>query len=379
MEKYRARIRSARRVVLKIGSQALVDERGEPDQRVFEELASAVAALTREGREVVMVSSGAIASGLKLLGREPRSLTLPEKQAVAALGQPRLMRNWERAFAPHKILVGQALLTHEDFSVRPRHLHSRNTLEQMLKLRILPVINENDAVAVEEIKFGDNDQLAALVAAMLSADLLVILSVAPGLCDQDPLKHPEARVIAVVKEAHARLYECVDESKSELGSGGMSSKLLAANIAGAAGIMTFIGSGKDPEVLPKLFEGKILGTLLLPGREKLSGLKHWLRFAGKPKGEIFIDPGAVKALVERKKSLLPSGVLEVRARFQAGELVRVLDPDGREVARGLSNFSAHDLKRIKGRHTGQIAEILGNKDYEEVIHRDNLVISGEQK
>ncbi len=377
-EKYRAKIRSAKRVVIKIGSQALVDESGGMDLRVFDDLASAVAELTQAGKEVVMVSSGAIASGLKLLGRKKASLTLPEKQAVASLGQPLLMRNYERAFSPHKILCGQALLTHEDFSIRPRYLHSRNTLEQMLKLRILPVINENDAVAVEEIKFGDNDRLAALVAAMLQADLLVILSVAPGLCDRDPLRYPDAKVIPVVKESHGKLYECVDESKSELGSGGMTSKLLAAGIAGAAGIMTFIGSGKDSGVLPKLFEGKIVGTLILPEREKLSGMKHWLLFAGKPRGEIFIDRGAVRALVERKKSLLPSGVLEVKGKFLSGEMVRVVDEQGREVARGLVNFGAYDLKQIKGLHTDKIAEILGSRDYEEVIHRDNLVISGER-
>jgi len=378
MEKYRARLRASRRVIIKIGSQALIDEKGRIDREVFDNIASAAAGLVQQGKEVVIVSSGAIASGRALLGGDKGSLTLPEKQAVASLGQPILMRNWDQAFSDHQILVGQVLLTHDDFSLRTRYLHSRNTLEQMLKLGILPIINENDAVAVEEIKFGDNDLLAALVAVMLQADLLVILSIAPGLCDLDPLKHPEAKVIPIVRRLDQRLYECLGKDKSELGSGGMESKLRAAEIAAAAGIITFIGSGKDPEVLKKLFEGKILGTVILAEKQKLSGLKVWLLFAGKPKGELKIDQGAVKALKEQKRSLLPSGVLDVKGRFLAGEMVRVVDEQGREVAKGLVNYGASELKRIKGYHTDRIQDILGSKDYDEVIHRDNLAMSGER-
>ncbi len=379
MEKCRARIRQARRVALKVGSQVLLDKNGRVDPAVFSRIALAAAGLIGQGKELVIVSSGAIASGRAALSREKGLLTLPEKQAVASLGQPILMRNWGRAFSEHQILVGQALLTHDDFSQRQRYLHSRNTLEQMLKLKILPIINENDAVAVEEIKFGDNDLLAALVAVMLKADLLVILSVAPGLCDLDPLIHPEAKVIPIVRELSRNLYECAGSGKSETGSGGMESKLRAAEIAGAAGILTFIGSGKEPGVLEKLMDGKILGTLILPDKQKLSGLKHWLLFAGKAKGELRIDQGAVKALKEQKKSLLPSGVLEVKGKFLAGELVRVVDEQGKELAKGLVNYGASDLKRIKGMRTDRIQEILGSKDYDEVIHRDNLAVSGRDK
>jgi len=375
MDKYRSRLRQARRIVLKVGSQVLLDESGGIDARIFSQLASAVARMLNQGREVILVSSGAIASGKALLGRKSNALTLPEKQAIASLGQPLLMENYREAFSAYDILIGQVLLTHEDFSLRTRYLHSRNTLEQMLRMKILPVINENDAVAVEEIKFGDNDLLAALVAVMLKADLLVILSIAPGLCDTDPLKDPKAKVIPVVEGLDKKLFECAISGKSEAGSGGMKSKLRAAEIVGAAGIMTFIGSGKNPEALEKLFEGKILGTLILAEKQRLKGLKHWLLFAGKPKGEIKIDAGAVKALVERKKSLLPSGVVEVRGKFLAGEMVKVIDEQGKEIARGLVNFGAADLRRIKGLHTEKIPEVLGSKDYDEVIHRDNLVVS----
>jgi len=374
-ENYRARLKSSRLLVIKVGSQVMVDERGKIARSFFDEFARTVAGLYRQGRKVVIVSSGAIVNGLLQLPGLRKTLTMPEKQAIAALGQPILMRHYQRAFQKYKIPVGQVLLTHEDFSIRARYLNSKNTLEEMQKLGIVPVINENDTVAVEEIRFGENDRLAALVAVMLKAELLVILSVAPGFCREDPLKNPSTAVIPVIASLDQKLYECAEESRSKTGSGGIKSKLDAAAVAGAAGITTFIGSGRDPEVLRRLLEGKIMGSLVLPGGEKLKGIKHWLLFAGQGKGEIKIDRGAVRALVERNKSLLPSGVLEVKGKFLAGELVSVVDEQGREVAKGLVNYGSQDLKKISGHQTGDIASLLGAKDYDEVIHRDNLVLS----
>jgi len=377
---YRDRIRNARQIVIKIGSQVLIDAQAKPEPGVFEQLAENIAHLVHQGRKVAIVSSGAIVSGIShLSGLSKNNLSLAEKQAIAGVGQPILMQFYQKAFEPYKLLVGQVLLTHEDFSIRHRYLHSKNTLEQMQKLGIIPIINENDTVAVDEIRFGENDQLAALVAVMLKADLLVMLSVAKGICERDPLKYPDAQVIPVIKGFDQKLYECGEESKSRAGSGGIKSKLYAVEIASSAGIPTFIGSGKDPEVLRKLFEGKLLGSLVIAEKRKLKGLKHWLYFAGRAKGEIIVDTGAVKALVELNKSLLPKGVVEIRGKFNPGELVRVMDEQGREVGKGLVNYSAEQLKKIKGKHTNQIKELLGTKDYDEVIHRDNLALAFENK
>lgn len=374
-ENYRGKIRSSRSVVIKVGSQVMVDDKEKIDRGFFESLAETLSGLIRQGKKITIVSSGAIVNGMLQLPGLKKSLTMPEKQAIAGLGQPILMQHYQRAFSRYKIPVGQVLLTHEDFSIRTRYLNSKNTLEEMHRLGIVPVINENDTVAVEEIRFGENDQLAALVAVMLKADLLVILSAVPGFCQADPLKNPGAPVIPVIRSLDQKLYECVGEGRSKSGSGGMKSKIKAAAVAAAAGIPTFIGSGKDPEVLKKLLEGKIMGSLVLPEGRMLKGLKHWLLFAGKHKGELKIDRGAVKALVERNKSLLPSGLLEVRGRFMSGELVAVLDEQGKEFAKGLVNYNSEDLKKIQGLQTDQIEKTLGVKDYDEVIHRDNLVLS----
>jgi len=375
-ENFRDRLKTAKSAVIKIGSQVMVDDRGRIDRGFFDELAATVSSLARQGKKIVIVSSGAIVNGLLELPAFKKPLTMPEKQAIAGLGQPILMQHYRRAFARHKIPVGQVLLTHDDFSLRARYLNSKNTLEQMHRLGIIPVINENDTVAIDEIRFGENDQLAALVAVMLSAELLVILSVVPGLCRADPLKDPDAAVIPLIRSLDQKLYECVEDSKSKSGSGGMESKIAAARLAAAAGIPTFIGSGKNPEVLKRLFEGKIMGSLILPESAKLKGIKRWMLFAGRHKGELKIDSGAAKALIERNKSLLPSGLLEVKGKFLAGELVRVLDEQGKEIAKGLVNYSSEDLKKIKGRHTDEIEKLLGTKDYDEVIHKDNLALSG---
>ena len=369
-------LRQARRIVLKIGTRVLTKPAGGLDPKVFARLAGEVAEARRDQREIVIVSSGAIAAGRKLLNLGTARLTLPEKQAVAALGQPDLIAHWGRALHRQGLLVAQVLLTHEDVSDRHRYLNSRNTLLALLAKGIIPVINENDTVAVEEIKFGDNDKLSALVAGLVDADLLVLFSDIAGLCDHDPGLHAQAQVIPVLRELSRAVTECAGPSISPVSVGGMSSKIEAARTVQAMGIPTFIGSGKTPGILPRIFEGKIQGTLILPSGKKLRGRQYWIAYAQKPRGEVQVDAGARKALVEGKKSLLPSGVIQVQGRFEPGDAVRVLDPQGAEFARGLVRFSSSDLHRIKGLKTSAIEAVLGACDYEEVIHKDDLVLTG---
>jgi len=373
----RQALRQARRIVVKVGTRVLTTAAGSLDPRVFARLAGEVAEAGRARREVVMVSSGAIAAGRKRLHLGQVKLTLPEKQAVAALGQPELIAHWQRAFHKHGLLVAQVLLTHEDFSERLRYLNSRNTLVALLAKGIIPIINENDTVAVEEIKFGDNDRLSSLVAGLLDADLLVLLSDIEGLCDQDPGIHADARVIPVVRELNRAVTECAGPSRNALSTGGMSSKIEAARAIAAMGIPTFIGNGKTPGLLGRLLAGKIVGTLILPSGKRLRGRQYWIAFAHQPSGQIQVDPGARRALVEGNKSLLPSGVTQVQGRFEPGDAVTVADPQGVEFARGLVRFSSTDLNRIKGLKTSAIASVLGECDYEEVIHKDDLVLTGD--
>jgi len=368
-------LRQAQRVVVKIGTRVLTTAAGGLDPKVFARLAGEVAEARRMKREIVIVSSGAMAAGRKRLGIGPAKLTMPEKQAVAALGQPDLIAAWERAFRKHGLLVAQVLLTHEDFAERLRYLNSRNTLVTLLEKGIIPVINENDTVAVEEIKFGDNDRLSALVAGLLDADLLVLLSDIMGLCDQDPGLHADAQVIPVVRELTREVFECAGPSRHALATGGMSSKIVAARAVSSMGIATFIGNGRTPGLLSRIFEGKIQGTLILPSGKKLRGRQYWIAFARKPRGQVQVDAGARRALVEGNKSLLPSGVTQVHGRFAAGDAVAVTDPEGVEFARGLVRFSASDLNRIKGLKTSAIEAVLGERDYEEVIHKDDLVLT----
>jgi glutamate 5-kinase len=374
---WRASIKSARRIVLKIGTVVLVGKKGRLDPKSFSMIAEQIAALWQGGKKIVVVSSGAIVTGMKKLAREKDNLTLPEKQAMAALGQPALMRSYELAFRKYSIPVAQILLTHEDFSDRKRYLHSRNTLETLLRFGILPVINENDTVAVDEIKVGDNDNLSAMVAAMFGADLVILLSSIEGLCNKDPSIHPDAKVIPIVKDLDKAIYESAGPSKTGIGIGGMSTKIQAARTAAAAGIPTFIGNGKRPRILLRLFEGKMQGTLFLPSARKIRGRKHWIAFSQKPRGEIRVDEGAARALIQGKKSLLPSGVISATGRFEQGDAVNLKDENGRKIGVGLVRYSASEVERIKGRKTSEVENILGYKYYQEIIHRDDLVLTQE--
>jgi glutamate 5-kinase len=367
-------LRRARRVVVKIGSQILSSSAGIEEARL-RALVAELAGLHDQKKEIVVVSSGAVAAGMTRLGRSERPRTIPEKQALAAVGQIKLMALYERYFSKFDISVAQVLLTHEDLANRQRYINAKHTFQMLLESSIIPIVNENDTVAVEEMKFGDNDHLSALAATLLAADLLVILSDVEGVCDRDPHCYADALVIPLIADIKAVKDAIVGESQSGFGTGGIVTKIGAAEKAAAAGIATVITSGLRPGALARVFDAdEQVGTLVLPEDNRLTHRKHWIAYNLKPAGEIVVDSGAHDALVHKKKSLLPSGLREVRGSFGVGECVRCLDLGGREFARGLVNYNARELNQIKGLHTSNIEKVLGYKAYDEIIHRDDLVL-----
>jgi glutamate 5-kinase len=367
-------LRRARRVVVKIGSQILSSSAGIEEGRL-RELVRDLAELHKSGKEMVVVSSGAVAAGMTRLGRRERPKTIPEKQALAAVGQIKLMALYERFFSRFDISVAQVLLTHEDLANRQRYINAKHTFQMLLESSIIPIVNENDTVAVEEMKFGDNDHLSALVATLLGADLLIILSDVEGVYDRDPRVHANPRLIPLIEDIKSMRHEIVGESVTLVGTGGIATKIGAAEKAAAAGIPTIITNGLKEHPLTRLLDDSAeIGTLVLAVENRLTQRKHWIAYNLKPAGAIVVDEGAHEALVKKKKSLLPSGLREVRGAFGVGECVRCLDPEGREFARGLVNYSAQELNQIKGLHTSKIENALGYKAYDEIIHRDDLVL-----
>jgi glutamate 5-kinase len=367
-------LKRARRVVIKIGSQILSSSDGIEENRL-RGLVRELAELHERKKEIVVVSSGAVAAGMTRLGRKERPKTIPEKQALAAVGQIKLMALYERAFAKFDKSVAQVLLTADDLANRQRYINAKHTFQVLLESSIIPIVNENDTVAVEEMKFGDNDHLSALVATLLEADLLVILSDVEGVYDKDPRAHRDAQLISLISEARGISRAIGGASMSAVGTGGIVTKLGAAEEAAAAGIPTVIASGLQSGVLEKVFDSKEqIGTLILAEQDRLPSRKHWIAYNLKPNGEIVVDQGAQDAVVQKGKSLLPSGLKEVRGAFGVGECVRCLDLAGKEFARGLVNYSAQELNRIRGLHTSKIEKVLGYKAYEEIIHRDDLVV-----
>jgi glutamate 5-kinase len=370
----KAILRRARRVVVKIGSQILSSSIGIEEGR-FEGLVSELAALHDQGKEIVVVSSGAVAAGMARLGRRERPQSIPEKQALAAVGQIRLMALYERAFGKFSKNVAQVLLTHEDLANRQRYLNAKHTFQMLLASSIISIVNENDTVAVDEMKFGDNDHLSALVATLLEADLLLILSDVEGVYDRDPRIDSNALVVPVIQDIKDIKSKVIGSSRSVFGTGGMATKIAAAEEAAIAGIPTVITSGLMAGSIARVFDPKEeIGTLILPDSNRLTNRKHWIAFNLKPAGEVVVDSGAHEALVRKKTSLLPSGVREVRGSFGVGECVRCLDLNGQEFARGLINYSAVELNQIKGLHTSRIEQALGYKPFDEIIHRDDLVL-----
>ncbi|HXF75170.1 MAG TPA: glutamate 5-kinase [Methylomirabilota bacterium] len=367
-------LRRARRVVVKIGSQILSSQHGIEEGRL-KGLVRELAELHDRKKEIVVVSSGAVAAGMTRLGRKQRPKTIPEKQALAAVGQIKLMALYERHFSRFDKSVAQVLLTHEDLANRQRYINAKHTFQMLLASSIIPIVNENDTVAVEEMKFGDNDHLSALVATLLEADLLVILSDVEGVYNKDPRAFKDAELIPLIAEAKGLSQTIAGASVSAVGTGGMATKLSAAEKASAAGIPTVIASGIESGVLAKVFaEKEACGTLILPDANRMTSRKHWIAYNLKPAGEIVVDQGAHDAVVQKGKSLLPSGLKEIRGAFGVGECVRCVDLDGREFARGLVNYSAQELNQIKGLHTSKIEKVLGYRGSDEIIHRDDLVV-----
>jgi len=362
-----------RRLVVKIGSRILVNEHQGLDEARLASLVAQMAEQRKAGRQVVCVSSGAVAAGLRELGFKQRPSDLPSVQAAAAIGQARLMQVYRNLFAQHGFNVAQVLLTHADLRSRERHLNARNTFNTLLEHGIIPIVNENDTVSVEEIRFGDNDQLSALVAMLVQADLLLMLTTTEGLLTKPPEQAGELipHVAKVTKEVTA----IAGAPTSTLSLGGMRSKVLAAEMVTRAGERVVIANGYVDGVIGKVLAGEAIGTLFEPRTEKLGGRKRWIAFFDHPKGTIHIDAGAVTAMTAKGRSLLPVGVTSVEGSFGRGEPVRVLGPDGAEIGRGLVNFSADEVRRIAGQKSERIAEILGRHEYEEVVHRDNLVLA----
>ncbi len=367
-------LKQAKRIVIKIGS-SLVSSRdaGLQPERI-DRLADEIAALRSGGREVLIVSSGAIISGIKKLALRDYPKSLPVKQAAAAVGQSRLMWAYEKSFERLGLMVAQILLTHQDLADRRRFLNARHTLTALIDFGVVPIINENDTVAVDEIRVGDNDTLAAEVAHLVDAELLVILSDIDGLFTEDPRKHASATLIPLITDVTEDIERRAGCTTTFEGTGGMATKVRAAKQVGQFGVATLILNGQKPELLPKILAGGEGGSLFLAKERRRTSRKHWIGYTLRSRGSITLDPGAVEALAKRGKSLLASGILNVTGSFEVGDPVSCLDQDGKEFAKGLVNFSSDTLVKIKGLKTAEIQQQLGRQEYEEVMHRDNLVI-----
>ncbi len=365
----------ARRIVVKVGSAVLTDEHG-ISLEVIENIAREIAFLHDSGREVILVSSGAVSAGRTRINFKNGASTLgiKEKQALAAIGQSSLMQIYDRVFSSFGQTIAQILLTHKDLAVRKRYLNARNTLLTLFKFGAIPIINENDTVSVEELRFGDNDMLGAHICNLIEADMFICLTDVVGMYTANPASDPDARPIYTVDEITPEVEQMASHSRSKMGTGGMQSKLKAAKMVSAGGGSSFIGPGREPEILRKLFSGEMIGTFFLPHKERISGRKRWIASVLKPKGRLILDDGACTALVEKNKSLLPSGIARVEGNFGVGDAVHCQNKQGDNIAVGLINYSSIDIQKIQGYHSREIEKILGYCDSEEVIHRDNIVL-----
>lgn len=365
---------NAKRVVIKAGSAVLTNDNGLKTGAI-DNIARELSFLRETGREVILVSSGAVAAGRKHLGDNVRlSNELKVKQALAAMGQGVLMQAYEQAFGVYGQKVAQVLLTHSDLSSRDRYLNVRNTILTLFDFGIIPIINENDTVSLEELRFGDNDTLGALMSNMIGADMFIILTDVDGLFTASPQEDSNARAVYTVADINREVEEMAGFTKSALGTGGMQSKIRAAKMVAASGGSSFIGPGNRANILQDLFSGDMIGTFFLPRAEKIKSRKHWIAYVLKPQGYFVLDEGAYRAVVERGKSLLPSGIVAVSGHFDVGAPVQCRTKDNRIIASGLTNYRSEDIEKIKGRKSGEIKEILGFCDSDEIIHRDNLVL-----
>jgi len=367
-------IASAHRLVAKVGSSLVTNEGRGLDRNAVAHWAAQIAALRQQGRQVVLVSSGAIAEGMARLGWRKRPSVMHELQAAAAVGQMGLCQAYEAAFAEYGLRTAQVLLTHEDLADRQRYLNARSTLFALLRLGVVPIVNENDTVVTDEIRVGDNDTLGALVANLIESDALVILTDQRGLYSADPRKDPQAQFISHAQAGDAALEAMAGGAGTGIGTGGMLTKVLAAKRAAHSGAHTVIASGREPNVLTRLAGGECIGTELRAVLPVWSARKQWLADHLRLRGRVVLDEGAVRALLREGKSLLPIGVTSVQGEFERGDVVACVDTEGRECARGLINYSAADTRRIMRQPSGRIADILGSMTEPELMHRDNLVV-----
>ncbi len=363
----------ARRVVIKVGSAVLAGASG-VDAAVVASLAEQIAGLVGQGRRVLLVSSGAVAAGREVLGERYNPASLPHRQAASAIGQSRIMHAYDQEFARHGRIAAQVLLTRDDLDNRERYLNLRNTLSTLFDLGAVPVINENDSVAVTELVYGDNDCLAGLLVGTVGAELFVNLTSARGVFAQNPDEHPEAEPMACIENIGSLDLDAMCGAKTTLGTGGMHSKLLSAKRVAQLSVPTLILAGREPGSLTRAFAGEAVGTFVMPEQKPIARRKFWLAYHHEPQGTVVVDDGAARALRQNGKSLLPAGIVDVSGDFPVGSMVRIADVSGAVVGVGLSNYAASDLRKIMGLKSSRIAQVLGEATYPEAVHRDNLLV-----
>lgn len=373
-EAFRRKLKKAKKILVKVGTSTLTYPSGKLNLNYIERIVRELADLKNQGKEVLLVSSGAIGAGMGKLGLKKKPKTTPEKQAIAAVGQGMLIQVYEKVFAEYGHTVAQLLLIRDDLVNRKRYVNARNTLTTLLKFGVIPIINENDTVSVDEIEFGDNDNLSALVASLIDVDLLINLSDIDGLYTANPHTDSGAELITFVPDINGEIENLATSTCGSLGTGGMKAKLQAAKIAVCSGVAMVIANGQTTGIIHNILSGEKVGTLFLPKEKPMHSRKRWIAFGLTVQGTLCVDSGAKKAVVRDGKSLLPSGILKVEGCFERGETVCIADEDGIVFARGLINYPSRDLIKIKGLRSYEILEVLGEKGVSEVIHRDNLVI-----
>lgn len=370
----RSNIPTAKRIVVKVGTSTLSHSTGKLNFQRIERLVRELADLANQGKEIILVTSGAVSAGMDRLGLKEKPKTIPEKQAAAAVGQGILLHTYEKIFGEYGQIVAQVLLTREDSVNRKRYANSRNTLLTLLSMGVIPIINENDAVAVDELKIGDNDTLSAMVASIVDADLLIILSDVEGVFTANPQSDPTAALIPEIGDITPEIEDLAGGPGSMRGTGGMYTKIQAAKIAVNSGVVMVIASGFRDGVVREVLSGSNVGTLFLSKESRLHIRKRWLAFGARIRGSVIVDKGCEQAIITTGSSLLPAGITVVDGDFEQGSTIRVLTAEGREIARGVVNYGADDVRKIAGVQTQDIIEKLGSKLYDEIIHRDNMVV-----
>lgn len=369
-----AYLKNIRRIVVKLGSRVLTDDNGTLDCNVISQICADLAKLRKQGKQVVLVSSGAVAAGRNAFQLLDKSPSIPQKQAAAAIGQPRLMKIYQEQFEQYGLITGQLLLTADDLANRRRFLNARATLETLLDVGAIPIINENDTIAVAEIKFGDNDNLSALVTNLVEANLLLILTDIDGLYTANPADNPNAELISLVPTITRDIEHAAGKSSSNIGTGGMATKVAAAKKATRYGVPAMMVKGNLPGVITAAISGEEVGTLFLPADKGMNRRKHWIAYSLRPAGKLLVDDGAVKALIEKGTSLLPSGICAVEGKFERGSCVRICSQDGQEFARGISDYGSKEVALIARHKSSDIESLLGYRYGDVVVHRDNLVL-----